>query len=48
LERSAGVDPPLRHLRRETDDLLAQGLEDPAVQSMLDVFPAEIKEVEEM
>ncbi len=32
----------------ETDDLLAQALEDPAVQTMLDVFPAEIKEVEEM
>ena len=31
-----------------TDDLLAQALEDPAVQTMLDVFPAEIKEVEEM
>ena len=30
------------------DDLLAQALEDPAVQTMLDVFPAEIKEVEEM
>ncbi len=32
----------------ETDDLLAKALEDPAVQTMLDVFPAEIKEVEEM
>ena len=31
-----------------TDDLLAQALDDPAVQTMLDVFPAEIKEVEEM
>ena len=30
------------------DDLLAQALDDPAVQAMLDVFPAEIKEVEEM
>ncbi len=32
----------------KADDLLAQALEDPAVQTMLDVFPAEIKEVEEM
>ena len=30
------------------DHLLAQALADPAVQTMLDVFPAEIKEVEEM
>ena len=33
---------------RKTDDLLAQALENPSVQTMLDVFPAEIKEVEEM
>ena len=33
---------------RKTDDLLAQALDDPSVQTMLDVFPAEIKEVEEM
>ena len=32
----------------QADDLLAQALADPAVQTMLDVFPAEIKEVEEM
>ena len=32
----------------KADDLLAQALADPAVQTMLDVFPAEIKEVEEM
>ena len=30
------------------DDLLTQALEDPAVQTMLDVFPAEIKDVEEL
>ena len=29
-------------------DLLSQAMDDPAVQTMLDVFPAEIKEVEEM
>ena len=32
----------------KTGDLLAQAMDDPAVQTMLDVFPAEIKEVEEM
>ena len=30
------------------DDLLTKALEDPAVQTMLDVFPAEIKDVEEL
>ena len=33
---------------KKGDDLLSQAMEDPAVQTMLDVFPAEIKEVEEM
>ena len=32
----------------KTGDLLAQAMDDPAVQTMLDVFPAEIKEVEEL
>ena len=32
----------------QTDDLLAQAMDDPAVRTMLDVFPAEIKKVEEM
>ncbi len=31
-----------------TDDLLAQVMDDKAVQTMLEVFPAEIKDVEEM
>ena len=35
-------------LSEKTGDLLSQAMEDPAVQTLLDVFPAEIKEVEEM
>ncbi len=32
----------------KTGDLLAQAMDDPAVQTMLEVFPAEIKKIEEM
>ena len=35
-------------LSEKTGDLLSQAMDDPAVQTLLDVFPAEIKEVEEM
>ena len=42
--RSGAPSPP----PEKTDDLLSQAMDDPAVQTMLDVFPAEIKEVEEM
>ena len=47
-------DPPVARSSQEQSssspdgDLLSQALEDPAVQTMLDVFPAEIKEVEEL
>ena len=41
--RSGSPAPP-----GEPGDLLSQAMDDPAVQTMLDVFPAEIKEVEEM
>ena len=41
--RKAGAREP-----EKTGDLLAQVMDDPAVKTMLDVFPAEIKEVEEM
>ena len=40
---------PLKPTEDEpTDDLLAQVMDDKAVQTMLEVFPAEIKDVEEM
>ncbi len=35
-------------LSEKTGDLLSQAMDDPAVQTLLDVFPAEIKQVEEM
>ncbi len=35
-------------LSEKTGVLLSQAMDDPAVQTLLDVFPAEIKEVEEM
>ncbi|MEE2791193.1 MAG: DNA polymerase III subunit gamma/tau [Acidobacteriota bacterium] len=47
-------DPPVARSSQEQSssssegDLLSQALEDPAVQTMLDVFPADIKEVEEL
>ena len=51
-ERGSPVSPtkpgPAARGPGKADDLLAQALEDPAVQTMLDVFPAEIKEIEEM
>ena len=42
--RSGSAAPP----SEKADDLLSQAMGDPAVQTMLDVFPAEIKDVEEM
>ncbi len=35
-------------MSEKTGDLLSQAMDDPAVQTLLDVFPAEIKQVEEM
>ena len=53
LEVSSNESPVARNSQEQSSspperDLLSQALEDPAVQTMLDVFPADIKDVEEM